>query len=57
MSDRKLNVSTVNYTTEDKKTLLKRMILEEWVKRNHPGIIVKVDKYVDAEIEEGNDRT
>ena len=56
MTDRKLNVSTVNYTTEDKKALLKRMILEEWVKRHHPDIIVKVDKYVDAEIEDGNAR-
>ena len=46
MTQRKLNVSSVKYTTEDRRGLLKRLILDEWLLRNQPELIKKVEKYV-----------
>ena len=46
MTQRKLNVSTVKYTVEDRRSLLKRLILDEWLLRNQPSLIKKVEKYV-----------
>lgn len=46
MTQRKLNVSSVKYTTADRRALLKRLILDEWLLRNQPELIKKVEKYV-----------
>jgi hypothetical protein len=46
MTQRKLNVSTVNYTTSDRRVVLKNMILTEWLKRNHPELIKRVERFV-----------
>lgn len=39
MSSKKINVCTVNYTDEDRETLLKNMFVEMIIKRDHPEVI------------------
>lgn len=50
MTQRKLNVSSIKYTTEDRKGLLKRLILDEWLKRNQPELIKRVEKFVNDNV-------
>lgn len=39
MSSKKINVYTVNYTDEDRETLLENMFVEMIIKRDHPEVI------------------
>lgn len=50
MTQRKLNVSSVKYTIDDRKGVLKRLILDEWLKRNQPELIKKVEKFVNDNV-------
>ena len=47
MDEPKLNVYKINYTLEDRKELLKQHILKQWVEREHPDILEKIDQYVE----------
>ena len=44
MSSKKINVCTVNYTDEDRETLLKNMFVEMIIKRDHPEVIQQAEK-------------
>ena len=44
MSSKKINVCTVNYTDEDRETLLKNMFVEMIIKRDHPEVIRQAEK-------------
>lgn len=48
MTQPKLNVCKVNYTCEDQKASLKQHILNEWINKNHPEIVKKIDEYVET---------
>lgn len=48
MDEPKLNVYKINYTLEDRRTLLKQHILQQWIEREHPEILEKIDQYVEA---------
>lgn len=44
MSSKKINVCTVNYTDEDRETLLKNMFVEMLIKRDHPEVLQQAEK-------------
>ena len=52
MTQPKINVCKVNYTDEDRKAMLKQHILDEWIKKNHPDIIKKIDMYVETTMDD-----
>lgn len=46
MSIHKTNKYSVNYTVDDKRHILKTIIIQEWLKRNQSELLDKIDKYV-----------
>lgn len=40
----------MNFTAEDKRSLLKRVILDMWIQKHHPDIIEKIEKYVQENV-------
>lgn len=45
-----LNVYSINYTLEDRRTAIKNMILMDWLQTNQPELISKVEQYVQEHI-------
>ena len=52
MAQQKTNIYSVNFTPEDKRTLLKQMILDMWIKKHHPDIIEKIEKFVQENVDD-----
>lgn len=46
MSKKKTNVYSINYTDEDRETLLKSMFIDMLIKRDHPELEEKAAKLV-----------
>lgn len=44
MSDKKTNVYSINYTDEDRETLLKSMFIDMLIKRDHPEVLKKASE-------------